>query len=128
VIVSHEALLAAVHAHGPAAPTVTAPVPPSFVKDVRSGVTAYSQLTLAASWLTVSVRPAIVSVPERAALAVLGETVRPTLPVPVPLAPLAIVTQPTLDAAVHVHEPPVLTLTAFDPPAADIVIVVAERL
>jgi hypothetical protein len=70
----------------------------------------------------------MVAVPDREALAVFGETVRPTLPVPVPLAPLAIVTQPTLEAAVHVHEPLVLTVTAFDPPPADIVIVVAERL
>src|SRR5580765_611760 len=71
-IVSHGASLAAVHAQGPAVSTVAAPVPPSFEKDVRSGVTVYSHVTLAAAWFTVTAKPATVSAPVRVEGVVLG--------------------------------------------------------
>jgi hypothetical protein len=52
--------------------------------------------------LTVNVKPATVSVPARAAVAVLAAIEYPTLPLPLPEAPLVMVTQDTLLAAVQV--------------------------
>jgi hypothetical protein len=64
----------------------------------------------------------------RAALAVFADTLNPTLPAPVPLAPLAIDIQLASDLAVHVQLLSVVTVTELDPPAAGMDIVVAERL
>ena len=46
--------------------------------------------------------PAIVTVPERAG-PVFAAMLIPTVPLPVPVAPLATVTHGTFDAAVHAH-------------------------
>jgi hypothetical protein len=128
VIVSHGEVLPAVQLHGPGVDTVTVPVPPSFVNDVRSALTWYSQATLAASWFTVTASPAIVSVPLRELLAVFGDTVMLTLPAPVPLAPLATVIQLASERAVHEQLLSVLTVIAREPPAAWIEMLVAESV
>jgi hypothetical protein len=73
----------------------------------------------AAACVTVKVWAAIVAVPVRAAPE-LAATFSVTVPVPVPVAPEATVIQPTLAAAVHAHDPPVDTVMADVPPAADI--------
>jgi hypothetical protein len=63
VIVSHDASLAAVHAHPAAVRTsnVASPPPAGAVADEED-----SDVVQSAPWLTVNVRPAIVSVPDRA--------------------------------------------------------------
>jgi hypothetical protein len=57
----------------------------------------------------VNVWPAIVSVPVRTLPAVFAATLYVTVPIPVPLAPAVIVTQPTLLIAVHEQLVPVTT-------------------
>jgi hypothetical protein len=66
-------------------------------------------------WLTVSVRPAMVSVPLRAG-PVVGATPNWTVPFPVPLPPLEIVIHGALLVAVHPHSGTVATATAVEPP------------
>jgi hypothetical protein len=60
--------------------------------------------------LTVTVRPAIVSVPDRAA-SLFAATAIVTVPLPLPLAPDAIEIHETLLAAVHAQPPEVITDT-----------------
>ena len=66
----------------------------------------------AAAWETVSVCPAIVNVPLRAA-PLLAAAVKRTVPVPVPDVPLVIEIHEALDVAVHVH--PLVVVTSVDP-------------
>ena len=75
----------------------------------------------AAACVTVKVRPAIVSVPMRAA-PVFAATVKPTDPLPVPLAPEVIVShEGSLLVAVQVQPADVDTVTGVPvPPAAPI--------
>ena len=67
-----------------------------------------------------NVCPAIVIVPVRAAVPVLAATLKPTVPLPDPLAPLVTVIHVAFETADHVH--PADTVTATDPlsPAATI--------
>ena len=55
----------------------------------------------AAAWLTVYVWPAMVAVPVRGVVTVLAATVRATVPLPLPLAPLVTVIHDAVLAAVH---------------------------
>ena len=64
------------------------------------------------------VAPAIVSVPDRVLAAVLAATLNPTLPGPVPVAPLVTVIQAALLAAVHAQPAPALTVLLPLPPEA----------
>ena len=73
----------------------------------------------AAACETVNVRPAIVTVPLRAAPA-FEVAVKPTVPLPVPAAPDVTVSQESLLTAVHVHVAVVVTLTCPVPPPAAI--------
>lgn len=66
--------------------------------------------------VTVNVRPAIVTVPVRCAVAGLAAMVMLTVPLPVPLAPAVTVIHPAPLAAVHAQVE--VTLTVVDSPAA----------
>src|SRR5215204_4308309 len=71
---------------------------------VSSLVVAESLLAIGpASCVIVTVRPATVSVPVRAAPVVLGATVKPTVPFPEPVAPESIVMNGLLLIAVQSH-------------------------
>jgi hypothetical protein len=72
----------------------------------------------AAACATVKVCPAIVAVPVRVVVAGLAATVRATVPLPVPLAPLATVIHDAPLEAVHPQPLPAVTETLADPPAA----------
>ena len=125
VIVSHGALLTAVQSHEggaltmtvlpvvPASPTVS---PVGEIDDTQAGGGADT----AAAWLTVTVCPAIVSVPARCA-PVLGATVKVTDPLPDCLPSAVIVIQSAAVAAVQVQPEAVETLNgAPAPPTAPI--------
>jgi hypothetical protein len=68
--------------------------------------------------VTVSVCPAIVSVPVRGLEDVLAATVYATVPFPVRLPPLVTVIQPALLTPVHPHPVVVVTVVVYDPPFA----------
>jgi hypothetical protein len=63
--------------------------------------------------LTVNVRPATVKVPLRDCAPGLADPEKPTVPLPLPLAPLVTVSQPALLVAVHPQ--PASAVTAVDP-------------
>lgn len=65
---------------------------------------------------TANVRPAIVRFAERPDVDVFAATVYPTLPFPLPLAPLVIVIHETGLVAVHAHAPGSVTATEAEPP------------
>jgi hypothetical protein len=107
VMVSHAALLAAVHAHPLAALTaidVPAPPPAAAVCDV--GLMLYEH---DCDCVTVNVCPATVSVPVRCA-PVFADALYATVPPPLPLAPLVIVSQGALLDAVQAQPPAVVTV------------------
>lgn len=94
----------------PAVPsTVTEPVPPKPPSEIESGDSVSVHATPAC--VTVTVCPAIVTIPVRAALSGLLATLKDTDPTPMPVAPDAIVIHGTELVAVHGHVPPVLTVT-----------------
>jgi hypothetical protein len=101
VIVIHVALLVAVHAH--VAPLVTATLPVLAVAGAFTPGCAIVKVHAgapAAACETVSVRPAMVSVPVRAA-PVLAATVNDTAPLPVPFVVDVIVIHGALLTALH---------------------------
>jgi hypothetical protein len=117
VTVIHESLLTAVHEQPAGVVTFTVgPFPPPAFIDALSGLMEYEQ---PAVWFTVSVWPAIVSVPARAAPP-LAPTVNPTEPFPLPVAPDVTEIHPALLVDVHMHPAAVVTLTEgpAPPPAA----------
>ena len=71
-----------------------------------------------AACVTVNVRPAIVRVPVRGEVLVLGATVKFAEPLPEPFAPAVTVIHAALLTAVHVHPVVVATLVDPLPPAA----------
>ena len=114
--VSQEALLVAVHVHALAAVTAVVDDPPADVSVRESGDTLSVQDV--PLWVTVTAWPATVSVPMRCAVDVFAVTLKVTVPLPEPLAPLLMVSQAALLVAVHVH--PVAAVTAaVDDPAAE---------
>jgi len=71
------------------------------------------------AWVTVTVRPATVSVPVREVSAALAATEIVTVPLPEPLAPAVTVIQDALETAVQAHPVVVVTVRlALPPPAA----------
>ena len=114
VTLSHVALLAAVHAQLISAVTLTLPVPPAATIDWLVGLIAYEHT--AASWLTVTVAPAIVNVPVRASAVVFDATLKPTVPLSLPLAPDVTLNHVALLAAVHAQ--PVVVVTEMVPDVA----------
>ena len=117
VTVSHDAELVAVHEHAPAALTVTEPDEGSAAEETELGEIEMSHVP---AWLTVTVLPAIVSVPVRGAVAVLAATwnVTPASPVLFGPAPDVIVIHETLLTEVHTHAVGIWTETMPVPPAA----------
>jgi hypothetical protein len=97
--------------------TVIVPVPPAAGAMTRSGVTVNVHETLGS--VTTNALPAIVSVAERAVDDPLAAPVNPTLPEPVPVAPLVIVTHDAPLVAVQVHPADVVTITVPLPPLAE---------
>jgi hypothetical protein len=73
----------------------------------------------AAAWVTVNVVPAIVMVPVRIEATVFAATLKPTVPLPEPVAPLVTVIQGALLPAVHAQ--PVATVTLLVPVPPDAV-------
>jgi hypothetical protein len=112
-IVSHEALLLAVQAQPPGAVTDTVPPPPDGGTAALDGEIVNVQPW---PWLTVNVRPATVRVPVRAG-PVVDAARNATLPLPVPFAPLVIVSHDALLDAVHAQPGPVVTPTVPLPPS-----------
>jgi hypothetical protein len=117
--VSHESFDTAVHEQVDVVVTSTldelAPGPAGMV----SGATVYEQVGgAAAAWLTVTVWPATVSVPERGDVTVFSAIENDTVALPVPLAALVIVSQESFAAAVHGHEDVVVMSTLLEPAAA----------
>ena len=86
----------------PAGPdTVRVTVPPLFATSISVGVTVNEHA--AAFWFTVSVRPAIVSTPERGVGFGFGATTYCSQAVPAPVLPFGIVIQGTLLEADQSH-------------------------
>jgi hypothetical protein len=116
VRVIHESLLTAVHEQPAVVVTCTVgPFPPPAFIDALDGLMEYEQ----PAWFTVSVWPAIVSVPARAAPA-LAPAVNATEPFPLPVAPDVTEIHAALLVDVHVHPAAVVTVTdgPAPPPAA----------
>jgi hypothetical protein len=107
VTVIQESDVAAVHAHPVAAETVTVAEAALAPSAALTGDTL--NVHAAASWETVKARPAIVTVPVRAAVPGLAATEYPTVPAPVPLAPdVTVIHDAPLDA---VHGHPLMAVT-----------------
>jgi hypothetical protein len=110
VIVSHDALLLAVHAHPLWVVTPTEPL------DAVSGAfwpadeSENEHGAAPAACVTVNIWPAIVKVPFRAA-PVLAATLYATVPLPVPVAPEVMVSHDALLVAVHAQPDPLVTVT-----------------
>ena len=116
VTVIHAALLVALQPHPAPAVTPVLPVPPAAVNDCAVDETLYEQVALAC--VTVNVLPAIVSVPERPVLVdVFAATLKPTLLLPDPDAPLVTVIHDALLTDVHAH--PGVVVTALLPVPAE---------
>jgi hypothetical protein len=83
---------------------------------------------VAPGWVTVKLRPAIVSVAVRAADVVFEAAAKVTVPLPVPLDPAVTVTQLAPLVAVHAQPVVVVTATLPVPPAAEVACVSGEML
>jgi hypothetical protein len=115
LMVIHDALSVAVHAHPVTAVTATVFVlaPKPRLADAGAIVGAQG----APAWLTLKVLPAIVSVPVRGVVVGLAVTLNATDPLPVPVAPALMVIQPALLVALQPHA----AVTATVPlPAVDV--------
>jgi hypothetical protein len=96
VTVIHGALLVAFHAHTDGDVTVTDPVPPVSVNDLFMAESVKVQAAGGGgSCVTVTACPATASEPTRAAGSVFAAAVYWTVPLPVPLAPVVIVSHGT---------------------------------
>ena len=115
-----------VHEHPELVSTLTVAVPPSFEMLIPAGVTL--NVHGAAPCETVTVRPAIVSVPVRGVVVGLDSTVKPNQVVPVPELPFGMVTQGTLLEADQLQPAVVLTSALLAEPAPPIVTVAGVTL
>ena len=112
VIVTHGVLVgAAVQLQPAGAVTATLPVPAAADTVCDPGASEYEQPL---PWLMVTVRPATVTVPERAP-PVFAATVSCTDPSPLPLAADTLI-HAAFDVAVHRQPPLVFTVTLTVPP------------
>jgi len=66
----------------------------------------------------VRVRPAIVTVPVRLVVAVFAATAIPTVPLPLPVAPVEIAIHEAPLVALQAHPAAAVTATEYEPPAA----------
>ncbi len=117
VMLIQAALLAAVQLQPVAA--VTALLPPPPCAENACVVGEIDGEHAAAAWVTVNVVPAIVMVPVRVEATVFAATLKPTVPLPEPVAPLVTVIQGALLPAVHAQ--PVATVTLLVPVPPDAV-------
>jgi hypothetical protein len=124
VTVIQLAPLAAVHGQPAVAVTVTEPVPPPAATVWLVGEIV-GAVHVTDDWFTVNVRPAIVIVPVRAAPE-FAATLKPTVPLPDPFAPLVTVIQVAPLAAVHGQPAVAVTVTEPVPPPAATVWLVGE--
>jgi len=116
VTVIQAALLVAVQLHPVAADTALPPLAAAAVKDRLVGEIVGEQD--AAACVTVNVAPAIVSVPVRLVATVFAATLKPTVPLPVRLAPDVMVSHEALLAADHAQVDAVVTSIEVPPPPA----------
>ena len=126
VTVIQDAELAAVHEHPDPVVTEIVPVAPDALRVSEAGVT--EKVHVVAACVTVNVCPAIVRVAERDEVVAFAATVKPTLPGPLPVAPLVIVAHEALLVAVQVQPAPVVTDTDPVAPAAGTAWLVEEML
>ena len=113
VTVNHDVLLLTpVHAHPVGAVTVVEPVPPPAATDWFGCEIAYVQGV--AACVTENVWPAIVSEPFRCVPLGLAATLKPTVPAPLPLAPLVTVNHDVL-LLTPVHAQPANVVTDVEP-------------
>jgi hypothetical protein len=94
--------------------TVSVPVPPAAGVETASGLTKKLH---AVACVTEKGVPAIRNIAVRLVIAVFGVTLKLTVPLPVPLAPLTTVTHGAPPVAVHTQPPVVVTATLPVPPA-----------
>ncbi len=118
VIVSQEALLVAVHVQ-PIVVVTLALFEPAVAGGLSEvGETVNVQGAGAPAWITVTVWPAMVSVPVREAVTGLAAIENATVPLPLPLAPAVMPNQEALLVAVQTHPPAVVTLALPEPAVA----------
>src|SRR5689334_18773266 len=124
VIVSHPALLAAVHSQpAPVSTVIVVPPPPAAPTDAEVGVTSNTQEVVGgtstglASWEMRTVRSAMASDALRAS-PVLAATVIVTAPGPAPADPEVTVTHGASARAVHAQPARVVTLILAVPPVS----------
>jgi hypothetical protein len=85
-----------------------------------------AKVQAAPACVTVKVLPAIVMAPDRLVVAVFAAALKPTVPLPVPVAPAVMVSHDAFDTAVQPHVDPAVTLILpVPPPAATLADVVA---
>lgn len=105
-----------VQEHPDVVETVIVPVPPAAGAVMLAGLA--EKVHDAPGWVTCKNRPAIVSVTVLAPAPGFGCAVNETVPEPVPVEPLDIVTQDAALAAVQPHPELVVTVAVPVPPAA----------
>jgi hypothetical protein len=114
VMVSHDAPLDAVHVQPVVVVTVKVDDPPPVANEAEVGVSV--KLHEAAACVTVTVLPAIVTVPVRDVVAVLLATESDTVPLPAPEAPEVTVIQGVLLDAVQLQPVVPVTVAVKGPP------------
>jgi len=124
VTVAHVWFDDTVHEQFDAVVTVIVPEAPVGAAVISDGVTVNAQVELGS--VIVNDRPAIVSVAVLESVPLFADALYPTVPDPVPLAPLVIVTQVPPPDAVQLQFDDVVTVTVPVPPEAGNVVLVGE--
>ncbi len=114
VMLSQETLLVAVHEQPVAVVTLALLEPATAAGFSEVGETVKEQDGAAPAWVTVTVWPAMVSVPVRDDVAVLAAMANATAPLPLPPAPDVMVIQEALLVAVQPQPPPVVTVLLLE--------------
>src|SRR5262245_11203889 len=102
-MVIHDALLVAVHWHPPSTMTLMPPDPPGASNVTAPGSIVAVQLEGACE--TLCTTPPIATVVERALPVEFADTAYVTLPSPLPLDPVVMVSQESFAVAVQAHAP-----------------------
>jgi hypothetical protein len=126
VIVSQKSWLVAVQLHAAAVVTVALPEPPAAAEPSEVGDTANVQGGGAPAWVTETVWPATMRIPVRGEAAVFGSIENATVPLPIPLTPVVIVSQESLLVAVQLQPAAVVTLALVAPPFAAVLTAIGE--
>lgn len=126
VMVAHVWFEDTLHEQFEAVVTLIVPVAPVGAAVISEGVTENVHVALGS--LMVKERPAIVSVAVRESVPVLAPALYPTVPDPVPLAPLVMVTHVDPLDAVQLQFDDVVTVTVPVPPLAGSVALVGEMV